>query len=214
VIWLVNTRQMSTGRKWNGPVLLDDMGNPIKSGGNDVLDPDFEPDFCAPLIKIVIGDTAPDNSVIPTSLRPLPVINTKKLSTLPTRTFELQRSGTPGGELEWLINGRPFDPEFVAATPTRGVPEVWTIRNGGGGWVHPMHLHYEEHRVISRNGVPTPLDPRHPDDNSKEDVIALDPSEEVVIYRNFRTFVGPYVAHCHNLAHEDHAMMFGWTVLP
>ena len=29
------------------------------------------------------------------------------------------------------------------------------------------------------------------------------------LYRNFRTFIGHYVAHCHNLAHEDHAMMFG-----
>jgi FtsP/CotA-like multicopper oxidase with cupredoxin domain len=28
-----------------------------------------------------------------------------------------------------------------------------------------------------------------------------------------RTFTGPYVAHCHNLAHEDHAMMFGWTIV-
>jgi len=214
VVWLVNTRQMSTGRKWNVPILLDDLGNPVKSGGNDVLDPDFEPNFCAPLIKIVIGDLAPDNSQVPSTLRPLPVINTKKLSTLPTRRFELQRSGTPGGEIEWLINGQPFDPNVSLADAHRGVPEVWTIRNGGGGWVHPMHLHYEEHRVISRNGVATPLDPRHPDDNSREDVIALDPSEEVVIYRNFRTFLGKYVAHCHNLAHEDHAMMFGWTVQP
>jgi len=36
----------------------------------------------------------------------------------------------------------------------------------------------------------------------------------VEIYRNFRTFVGPYVVHCHNLAHEDHAMMFGWKIMP
>jgi FtsP/CotA-like multicopper oxidase with cupredoxin domain len=83
----------------------------------------------------------------------------------------------------------------------------------------------EEHRVISRNGVTTPgllnapgvppsrIDPLHPDDLGREDVIALGPSETVVLYRNFRTFNGPYVAHCHNLAHEDHAMMFGWKLL-
>ena len=53
-----------------------------------------------------------------------------------------------------------------------------------------------------------------PDDTGKEDVVALDPSEEVVISRRFRTFTGPYVAHCHNLAHEDHNMMFGWEILP
>ena len=54
----------------------------------------------------------------------------------------------------------------------------------------------------------------HPDDKSREDLIALDPSESVIIYRGFRDFVGPYVAHCHNLLHEDHAIMFGWTIVP
>ena len=45
-------------------------------------------------------------------------------------------------------------------------------------------------------------------------MIALDPGEEVRIYRKFRTFAGNYVAHCHNLAHEDHNMMFGWVIEP
>ncbi len=53
----------------------------------------------------------------------------------------------------------------------------------------------------------------HPDDVGKEDVIALDGSEEVVVWRKFRSFTGPFVAHCHNLAHEDHAMMFGWNIV-
>jgi len=76
-----------------------------------------------------------------------------------------------------------------------------------------MHLHMEEHRVVARNGVLSPTT-RHPDDSGKEDVIALDPSEETVISPRSRTFCGPYVAHCHNLAHEDHNMMFGWEILP
>ena len=54
----------------------------------------------------------------------------------------------------------------------------------------------------------------HPEDRSREDLVALDPSESVIIYRGFRDFVGPYVAHCHNLAHEDHAMMFAWEITP
>jgi len=205
VIWLVNIKQMTTGRKPNTGTRLDD-------NGVLEIDPDFEPNFKAPLLKIVIGDDAPDASIMPTNLRPLPTVNTRKLGTLPQRTFELQRGGQFGGEIEWLINGLPFEPTAPLANVATGQPEVWTIRNGGGGWVHPMHLHFEEHRILSRNGVPTPLDPKHPDDNSKEDVIALEPSEEIVLYRNFRTFKGRYVAHCHNLAHEDHAMMFGFTV--
>jgi FtsP/CotA-like multicopper oxidase with cupredoxin domain len=45
-------------------------------------------------------------------------------------------------------------------------------------------------------------------------VVALDPSESVFFFRRFRTFLGNYVAHCHNLAHEDHNMMFGWSIVP
>jgi FtsP/CotA-like multicopper oxidase with cupredoxin domain len=73
-----------------------------------------------------------------------------------------------------------------------------------------MHMHMEEHTVLSRTGS-TNL---HPDDTGKEDVVALDPGESVTFFRRFRTFNGNYVAHCHNLAHEDHNMMFGWSIVP
>ena len=120
----------------------------------------------------------------------------------------MQRGGL-GGETEWLINGAQFDPQVPLATPFIGSAEAWGINNGGGGWTHPMHLHMEEHHVISRSSANLAV---NKDDTGKEDVVALQPSESTVIYRRFRTFLGNYVAHCHNLAHEDHNMMFGWTI--
>jgi FtsP/CotA-like multicopper oxidase with cupredoxin domain len=135
-------------------------------------------------------------------------------------TFELQRGSAAGDpETEWLINGLQFDPTRPLISPKKDSGAVWRVKNGGGGWVHPMHLHMEEHTVLYRNGKPGPAltgkpSGRHMDDTAKEDVIALDPSEETYISRRFRTFTGPYVAHCHNLAHEDHNMMFGWEILP
>jgi FtsP/CotA-like multicopper oxidase with cupredoxin domain len=51
------------------------------------------------------------------------------------------------------------------------------------------------------------------DDTSREDVVALGPSESVTFFRRFRTFTGRYVSHCQNLAHEDHAMMFAWEII-
>jgi len=144
-------------------------------------------------------------------LRPKPILpSAAVLAGLPRRTFELQRGGF-GGEIQWLINGHPFDPAVPLATVTQGQPEIWTIRNGGGGWAHPMHMHQEEHQIISRNGVPVGAGARE-DDCGKDDVIDLDGGEEVEVYRNFRTYTGKYVAHCHNLAHEDHSMMFGWVL--
>ena len=88
------------------------------------------------------------------------------------------------------------------------------INNGGGGWTHPMHIHMEEHQVVYRSsGVGATSNPPHPEDPlGKEDLVSLEPSEQTQIWRGFRTFTGNYVAHCHNLAHEDHNMMFGWSI--
>jgi FtsP/CotA-like multicopper oxidase with cupredoxin domain len=198
-IYLVDVMKMTTGRMW------------------DPVDPNYK----VPVMKIVIGDDPPANepdvSIIPAKLRAVPDLVPGALAAVKdkaTPTFELQRGTVADDpETEWLINGQQFDPTKPLISPKMGSGAVWRVRNGGGGWVHPMHLHMEEHRVITRNGKPAP-DGRHPDDTGKEDVIALDPSEEVVISRRFRTFTGPYVAHCHNLAHEDHNMMFGWEIVP
>jgi FtsP/CotA-like multicopper oxidase with cupredoxin domain len=97
----------------------------------------------------------------------------------PFTDFTLVRSGTAGGEAEWLINDLPFDPAVPLATPVWGTAEAWGINNGGGGWTHPMHLHMEEHHTLSRSSSPA----LHPDDTGKEDVVALEPSEETVVYR-------------------------------
>jgi FtsP/CotA-like multicopper oxidase with cupredoxin domain len=213
VIYLVDTMLMPTGRK---PVFPGDADfNAPQAGGVTAAT------YKVPLMKIEImgAPPEPDLSVNPVKnakLRPMPIIpNNTRLATLPHRVFELQRSGALGGETEWLINGLQFDPLNSLANVTRGVPEVWNTNNGGGGWVHPMHMHMEEHNVLSRTAVrakhlPGGTDAPHA---GKEDVAALDPAEQVQFYRNFRTFRGKYVAHCHNLAHEDHNMMFGWQIL-
>jgi len=136
--------------------------------------------------------------------------------------------GSVGGEIEWLVNGKEFDASVDStslknklnhsykATPKKNSFNLWEIRDGGGGRVHLFHLHMEEHRVVMRENkdVTVNVDPGHPDDVSREDLVALDPSDSTIIYRGFRDFIGPYVAHCHNLAHEDHAMMFGWSIVP
>jgi FtsP/CotA-like multicopper oxidase with cupredoxin domain len=196
-IYLVDVMKMTTGRMW------------------DPADPNYK----VPVMKIVIGDDPPepDMSVIPAKLRDVPDLVPGALAAVKDKSipsFELQRGNSATDpETEWLINGQSFEPSKPVISVKKDSGGVWRIRNGGGGWVHPMHLHMEEHLVVARNGKPAP-DGRHPDDSGKEDVVALDPDEETVISRRFRTFTGPYVAHCHNLAHEDHNMMFGWDILP
>ena len=214
VIYLTNTMKMPDGRMWAASAR-------------------FSPDakYKVPVIKFVIGDDAPDDSVLPAPtqlLRAIPPLPSNWKTMLDDRlVFEVQRGGTIG-ETEWLINGKPFDPSKPAASlknPAGRTPlaqqklgsyNLWEIRNGGGGWVHPFHLHMEEHRTVMRNGkdVTAGGDKSRPEDGAREDLVALDPSESVIIYRGFRDFTGQYVGHCHNLAHEDHAMMFGWEITP
>src|SRR3954453_9672997 len=214
VVYLTNVMTMPNGRMWSKSTRFS---------------PD--PRYKVPVLKFEIDDIAEDNSLPLTPnrpLRPLPPLPANWRTLLDNRLiFEVQRGGG-GGELEWLINGKPFDATKPAtslknpagktplASPKRGSFNLWEIRNGGGGWVHPIHMHMEEHRTVMRNGrdVTTGGDKGHPDDVSREDVVALDPSESVIIYRGFRTFLGPYVAHCHNLMHEAHAMMIAWTITP
>jgi FtsP/CotA-like multicopper oxidase with cupredoxin domain len=211
-IYLTNVMEMPTGRLWSHSTRFS---------------PD--PRYKVPVLKFVITGDAPDASQIPdarTPLRPLPPLPDNWQSMLPNRfIFEVQR-GSAGGELEWLINGKAFDPFTVlnslknpaGRTPAAAMPfnsfALWELRNGGGGWVHPIHIHQEEHRTVMRNGrdVTVTPDPGHPDDKSREDLAALDPGESVIVYRGFRDFTGDYVCHCHNLTHEDHAMMFGWSI--
>jgi FtsP/CotA-like multicopper oxidase with cupredoxin domain len=217
-IYLTDVMKMPNGRMWSN---------------SSRFSPD--PAYKVPVLKFVIESSAaaPDNSVMPTpttKLRDLPPLPSNWSSLMDNRLiFEVQR-GSAGGEIEWEINGKPFDPANVLtslqnpagrslpASPRKNSFNLWEIRNGGGGWVHPFHLHMEEHRTVMRNGKVVTgggsSNPGHPDDVSREDLVALDPSESVIIYRGFRDFVGPYVAHCHNLAHEDHAMMFGWEIAP
>ena len=213
VIYLTNVMKMPDGRMWSN---------------SSRFTPDLN--YKVPVLKFIIGEDATDNSVMPDPqklLRALPPLPNNWQSMLNNRLiFEVER-GSAGGETEWLINGKPFDPTGPArsmknaagltplAQQKKNSFNLWEIRNGGGGWVHPFHLHMEEHRTVMRNGKDvTKGDPSHPDDVSREDLVALDPGESTIIYRGFRDFVGPYVAHCHNLAHEDHAMMFGWEITP
>jgi FtsP/CotA-like multicopper oxidase with cupredoxin domain len=216
VIYLTNVMKMSDGRMWNSSSRFSS-----------------DPKYVIPVLKIIIDDGPPpvDNSNVYDGkpMRPLPPLPTNWKTLMDNRLiFEVTR-GSAGGEIEWLINGREFDPtqpETSLKNPAGKSPlaqqkmgsfNLWEIKNGGGGWVHPFHLHMEEHRTVMRNGRDVTArngSPGHPDDYSREDLIALDPSESVIVYRGFRDFVGPYVAHCHNLAHEDHAMMFGWEITP
>lgn len=158
-----------------------------------------------PLVKFVVKDaqtSTPEATVVEgTELREHRPIDPKEISV--TREFVFERTNG-----RWAINGEFFDHHRVDANPTIGTAERWIIRNGGGGWAHPIHIHDEAHQIMSIKG-------RNRDNGEmfKKDTVRLDPGVEVEVFFKFRTFPGKFVFHCHNNEHEDDAMMFRFDVV-
>jgi FtsP/CotA-like multicopper oxidase with cupredoxin domain len=86
--------------------------------------------------------------------------------------------------------------------------EQWNLANNSGGWMHPIHIHFEEFRLISRNGVAV----NSGFEFSRKDVLRVQHGELNSVFFRFRDFEGRYPLHCHNLLHEDHAMMMRWDI--
>ena len=162
----------------------------------------------------VVGETVDDPSRvgIPDKngnlfLRPFDPICSALTQGAVYRTFEFDRSHGA-----WTINGQlAGDLETPIATPKLRQPEIWRLVNNSGGWWHPIHIHSEFFRVLTRNGRMPPLIEQ--DGISKKDTILLRSNESVEVFLKFKDYVGPFVFHCHNMEHEDMAMMARFDVL-
>lgn len=119
-----------------------------------------------------------------------------------TRTFRFERDNG-----QWAINGRAMDCDTPRFRVKQNTVEKWILQNSSGGWQHPIHIHLEEFQILSRNGTQPPLVER-----SRKDVVRLEFNEEIVLFFRFRDFLGRYPLHCHNMVHEDHAMMTRWDI--
>jgi FtsP/CotA-like multicopper oxidase with cupredoxin domain len=145
------------------------------------------------LMKFVVARDAADPSVIPQTMRTAPPID----ETVPTRSWRFERKNGA-----WAINDEFFSLDRVAAFVKRDSAEIWTFQNNSGAWSHPVHIHQEEFQFLP------PADTR-----ARKDVVWLGPNQEVRTFRKFRDFIGQYPIHCHNVVHEDHAMMAIFQVI-
>jgi FtsP/CotA-like multicopper oxidase with cupredoxin domain len=152
----------------------------------------------------VAGGTAVDNSLPPSQQKFYSLPSTNFTPTA-IRTFKFDRLNG-----QWSINGQFMDCNTFRFTVTQNTAEEWILMNLSGDWTHPIHIHLEEHQILSRNRQPPTL----AIENSRKDVTQLHPNERVRLFFKFRDWTGKYPIHCHNVVHEDHAMMALWHVLP
>ncbi len=110
---------------------------------------------------------------------------------------------TDGGPMMNASFGR------LSAAPKFGTREIWTLQNGGGGWDHPIHIHFEEGQILARNGKASNVPAW---EQGRKDVYRLRPGGSVTLTMQFRDWGGMYMEHCHNTVHEDNAMLVRWEI--
>ncbi|WP_027342330.1 multicopper oxidase family protein [Hamadaea tsunoensis] len=141
----------------------------------------------------VTGSDRGDDSSVPATLAEIPVLDPAKA--VATRTFRFHQ--TPGGT--WTVNDLEYKPGRALATPKLGSIEVWRFVTD---YHHPIHLHLNHFQVLSRN-----LFEPGAYDAGWKDTIDLRPAEGAEIVTRFTDYAGAFLLHCHNLEHEDMAMM-------
>jgi FtsP/CotA-like multicopper oxidase with cupredoxin domain len=167
-------------------------------------------DHTGKLMQFEVTDQAfdPANNVVPPVLlaAPHPAMALKESQSKAKRYMRLNRENDL-----WTINSKTwkdveengYNPIF--ANPQPGDIEIWEVENKSGGWFHPLHIHFVDFQVLSRNGKP----PR-PEEKGPKDTVYVGEGEKVRLLMQFSTpegYHGRYMIHCHNLSHEDHDMM-------
>lgn len=144
------------------------------------------------IMRFTVGfDTGPRYPV-PDQLSDLAPVDPSQA--IVTRTFRFKIGG-PG----WVVDTAAFRPDIALARPTLGQLEIWELFADA---YHPVHIHLDPFQVIAR-GIHGP----GPYDSGWKDTIDLAPAEQARIAIRFTDYPGRYVFHCHNLEHEDMAMM-------
>ena len=177
------------------------------------------PSVDAPGVTLTVANSCGpnDRSQVPAVLTDqIPIVTPVR-----TRVVEFGRSGpgnwpqpitgqcTPdcpeGMPFPWTIKVNGEDAHSFNANrislliPKPGEVEHWTYINGGGGWDHPIHLHFEEGITMDRGDAPIPATERL----VRKDVWRLRPSGRVRFQVQFGEYGGSYVNHCHNTVHEE-----------
>jgi spore coat protein A len=154
------------------------------------------------IMRFQITHRAADDSHVPSKLSTYPRLT--RADAKVTREFTF-RSGMVDDQHGWLIGGEPFAPDRMDATPRLGDTEIWRFV---ADLHHPVHLHLVNFQILTRGGhAPSPYD------QGLKDTVDLRPGEAVEIITRFDAYRGRYVFHCHNLEHEDMAMMANFQVL-
>jgi FtsP/CotA-like multicopper oxidase with cupredoxin domain len=230
-IRLVNTLQFKDGRGPDAELSLFQalQGSAIDPGVGPLMEFRVVDEVeSVDVPGVTLRATDPDYSMVPGKLTDqIPVV-------APVRERRIEFKGVDTGEqpefgecfpdcngreaFPWTVRINGESTHFLNANrsslivPKPGEVEHWTLINGtGGGWDHPVHLHFEEAVTINRGNRGM----HATEALARKDVWRLKTGLEnniVKIQVRFGEYGGAYVTHCHNTVHEDNAMLMRYDV--
>jgi manganese oxidase len=209
-VWMVNLAEHSSGRLPDKDLSIAEA---LSGSSSDPCVGKFLE------FRIVRNPAQPDTSQVPAVMIPNPDLS--KIPVVRERVFEFGRgadqpSNDPVTSFvgPWGVkvdDGSMLAADFgrVSAAPRSGGREIWTLKNGGGGWDHPVHIHFEECQTLTRDGSLSNVPAW---ERGRKDVWRLHPGGELTLTLQFRDFAGMFMGHCHNTTHEDNAMLLRWEI--
>jgi manganese oxidase len=217
-VWLVNVAEHQNGKKPSADLTI---AQALSGQSSDPCVGKFLE------FRIVRDPAQPDQSQVPAVMIPNPDLSQVPVSRERTFTFGSGASqplspddpaafstGAGGQVGPWGVitdKGSMLNASFgrISAAPAFGTREVWTLQNGGGGWDHPIHIHFEEGQILARNGSASNVPAW---EKGRKDVYRLRPGGSVTLTMQFRDWGGMFMEHCHNTVHEDNAMLVRWEI--
>jgi spore coat protein A len=157
----------------------------------------------AQIMQFRVDRRTEDGTAVPNNLEPLPKLST---SPVPDKVWTFGLGGDINGTY-WTVNGQPYDPKRVDAEIPLGSTQTWLLQNLSP-ITHYIHIHEEQWRTLSRDGLPPPAY-----EAGLQDTWRLDPGESVEVAAKFTDYTGVFMIHCHMLDHEDHGMMAQFAVV-
>ena len=108
------------------------------------------------------------------------------------------------------INTKPFDMTVIPIEAPIHQNLRWVISEGDDAMLHPVHIHGCQFRILKLNGAASPAYMAGWKDMAP---IRGGGTCEIQIRFDHPAESGaPFMAHCHNLEHEDSGMMTQFTV--
>ncbi|MEV6630948.1 multicopper oxidase domain-containing protein [Actinoplanes sp. NPDC051470] len=179
-------------------VVVDFAALPI--GTEVTLVNDFGIGTTAEVMRFAVARKAADDSRVPDRLVPAAEPPLTTADAVTERQFDFRYD-----EGRWTVNRQLYDPAGSLATPRLDTVELWRFTSD---FHHPVHVHLAHFQVLSRSGrSPEPWE------TGWKDTVDVRPYETVEVLAKFAGHRGKYMLHCHNLEHEDMAMMANFDVI-